>query len=179
MMPGIYIYGLTHLEKKVLNNFGKNRIVFYNSLIVAPTRLISCWWFVWREEMGISGLGMSNLTTQVISYFALIIAEINEPDMKEVIKLPTKQAFDLSGLWEYIKLGTYSTIIICLDWWVWEFMIFFSGLFSVADQASQTVLMHIVAFAYMAGMGLDQSSATIIGYNIGKKSLKKAKLFYK
>ena len=39
--------------------------------------------------------------------------------------------------------------------------------------------MHIVAFAYMAGMGLDQASATIIGYNIGKNNLVKAKLFYK
>ena len=83
--------------------------------------------------MGISGLGLSNLITIAVSYIALIIAETNEPDMKEVIKLPNRQAFVLSGLWEYIKLGTYSTVIICLDWWVWEFMIFFSGLFSVAD----------------------------------------------
>ena len=89
-MPSIYIYGLTHLEKKVLNNFGKNRIVFYNSLIVAPTRMLTCWWFVWREEMGISGLGLSNLVTISVSYIALIIAEINEPDMNEVIKLPNR-----------------------------------------------------------------------------------------
>ena len=90
MMPGIYINGLAHLEKKVLNNFGKNRITFYNTLVVAPTRLITVYWFVWHVNMGITGLGLSNLITSAVSYIALIIVEINEPDMKEVIRLPSR-----------------------------------------------------------------------------------------
>ena len=81
-MPGIYINALAHLEKKVLNNFGKNRICFYNALLVAPTRLITLYWLVIHAEMGISGLGISNLITSSVGYLALIIYEFNDPEMK-------------------------------------------------------------------------------------------------
>ncbi len=39
--------------------------------------------------------------------------------------------------------------------------------------------MHITLMAFMFGVGLDKSSCAIIGYNIGKGDVDRAKMFYK
>ena len=131
-MVGIYVNTLADLEKKVMNNFGKNRISFYNTLFMVITRIVTVYIFVVCLDMGITGTGVSNLITSVLGYLALVIYELSQPDLKEVIALPTRQAFAASGIWEYVKLGAPSTAMICLDWWIWEFMIYFSGLFGVS-----------------------------------------------
>ena len=55
----------------------------------------------------------------------------------------------------YINLAIPSTLMICLDWWVWELMILFAGRFGVVEQAACIVIMHVVALAYMIAIGLE------------------------
>lgn len=86
------------------------------------------------------------------------------------------------GIWPYIKLAVPTTIMICLDWWVWELMILMCGYFPedtrVTQQAAQIVIMNIVALAYMVGIGLETASCTLVGQQIGKGDVKKAKEYY-
>jgi MATE family multidrug resistance protein len=37
------------------------------------------------------------------------------------------------GLGSYVKLGIPTTIMICLDWWVWELMIIITGYLGVEN----------------------------------------------
>jgi multidrug resistance protein, MATE family len=68
------------------------------------------------------------------------------------------------GIIDYVKIGAPSTFMICLDWWAWELNLMFSGYFGVTQQATQIILMQIIALAYMFAIGLEESSCAIIGH---------------
>ena len=80
---------------------------------------------------------------------------------------------------EYVCVAIPSFIMIASDWWVWEFMILISGYIGVVQQASCIIIMNIVAFAYMVAMGLEQAACTLVGMQIGKGDIIKAKQFYR
>ena len=77
-----------------------------------------------------------------------------------------------------MKLAVPSTIMITLDWWVWEFMILISGLLGVKEQAACILIMNIVSLAVMIGFGLEQASCTLIGQEIGRGEISLAKQIY-
>jgi multidrug resistance protein, MATE family len=56
---------------------------------------------------------------------------------------------------EYFSIGIPSTIMLCLDWWVWELLILISGYLGVHEQATNIVIMNIILIAYMVTMGLE------------------------
>ena len=69
--------------------------------------------------------------------------------------MPKRSDLDWEGAKAYLRIAIPTTIMICLDWWAWELMILISGTFGVDQQAAQICIMHIVAFAYMAAIGLE------------------------
>ena len=56
--------------------------------------------------------------------------------------LPDKRVF--TDFKEYFALAIPSTIMVTLDWWIWEFMVLISGWLSVEEQAATVVLMQFV-----------------------------------
>ena len=130
-------------------------------------------------DLDIVGTGLGNLITGIILFFAVHFWCTRQDDLKDAVKWPTREAFEWAGIWKYLKIGGPTTVMICLDWWVWELMILISGTFDEHQQAAQIIIMHIVASAYMAAIGLEQASNTIVGYFIGKKDVVKAKVFYR
>ena len=132
-----------------------------------------CYIFVDRLDWGIAGTGYANVLNQFVQFCLLVILTNIEEDMQEAI-VPADSRM-LNGLWSYAKLGVPSTIMICLDQWCWELMIIMTGYLGVDNQASQIVLMNIVSTCYMVAIGLETTSCTIIGQEIGKGDVKKAK----
>ena len=65
--------------------------------------------------------------------------------------MPDERSF--YGLWIYIKIAIPATLMTCTDWWVFELMIFTSGLFGVYNQAAQIVMMNIARFFYYVAQG--------------------------
>ena len=78
-----------------------------------------------------------------------------------------------------MALAIPSTISLVLDWWVWELMVLISGYLGVVEQASCILIMQICALSYQVAIGLEQASCTLIGRQIGKGDVPKAKQFYK
>ena len=68
--------------------------------------------------------------------------------------------------------------MVASDWWVWELMILISGYLGVVEQASCILIMNIVALCYMVAIGFEQASCTLVGMQIGKGDIHKAKQFY-
>lgn len=58
-------------------------------------------------------------------------------------------------------------------------MILLSGFWTVDEQASQIILVTITSICYMCGLGLDQTSCAIVGFQIGAGDVPKAKKYYK
>ena len=59
------------------------------------------------------------------------------------------------------------TLIMCLDWWVWELMAFLAGYFTVDEQASMIILTNIDLFMFMTSRGFEIGSCALVGNAIG------------
>ena len=72
---------------------------------------------------------------------------------------------------EYLKIAFPSMVMICSDWWVWEFMCLISGWLGVDEQAATVILMNLIVFIYLISMGYMTAASTFIGQNIGKNDV--------
>ena len=70
---------------------------------------------------------MSNTITCVL----MILYSNYIPEIREAIFMPDSRSF--YGIWMYIKIAIPATLMTCTDWWVFELMIFTSGLYGVYD----------------------------------------------
>ena len=68
--------------------------------------------------------------------------------------------------------------MLCLEWWAYEVMTLMSGYLGVTEQASQIVLMNLIAFLFMAACGFQTAAGALIGQQIGKNDVAKAKQYY-
>jgi multidrug resistance protein, MATE family len=73
------------------------------------------------------GTGLANVSTQIIVFILLQVYSWQQEELKEAMIWPDARIF--LGLKEYISLAVPTTIMICLDWWVWELMILMCGYF--------------------------------------------------
>jgi len=99
-----------------------------------------------------------------------------QTDIREAWIWPDRRI--LGKVDQYLKLAIPSTLMICLDWWVWELMILLAGMIGVVEQAACIVIMHVVVLAAMVAFGLEQSCCALIGQEIGKNDVVNAKLYY-
>lgn len=141
--------------RRFLNNFKKNNVSFLSGLIGIILHMIFCQDFVINRKMGIAGIGYANAISQFIVFLSLFMFTTCMPDLKEAITMPDSRIFELQGIKDYMNLAVPSTIMITLDWWVWEFMILISGLIGVKEQAACILIMNIVSLAAMIGFGLE------------------------
>ena len=132
--------------------------------------------FIIKYDMEIAGLAYANMLSTTIIFILLMTFTYRQPELRDAWILPDRRIFN--GLGDYIGLAIPMTIMICLDWWVWEFMILMSGYLGVVDQASQIIIMHIVALAYMVSIGFESSSCALVGQEIGRGDVKNAKLYF-
>ena len=122
--------------------------------------------FVVYFEMGITGIGLANVCTQLIIFVLLVSYTNMQTDIQEAIFYPDSRTYN--DLKTYFSLAIPSTMMLCLDWWVWELMVLISGYLGVDEQAATIVVMNVVSLAYMFIMGFKVSSCTLIGQQIGK-----------
>ena len=72
-LPGLLFKGFADCERRFLNNFGKNRIPFYTSLVGVVLHTFFCYVFVVAYKWDIVGLGIANVITGMCVYFMLLI----------------------------------------------------------------------------------------------------------
>lgn len=81
--------------------------------------------------------------------------------MKKALVCPDRRVFEDS--WEFLSIAFPNVLMLCLDWWVFELMIVFSGWLGVKEQATQIIMLNVVSMAYMIAIGLEAASCSIIG----------------
>ena len=87
------------------------------------------------------------------------------PDLREANTFPDAQVF--KNLGEYMSLGVPTAAMQCLEWWAFEVMTLIAGYIGVTEQASQLVLLNIIALLYMIALGIQQAATSTVGSQIG------------
>jgi MATE family multidrug resistance protein len=130
-LPGLYIQGLADLQRRFLNNFGKNRVTFICTAVGISFHVLWSYIFVIHLGYGIIGTGISNVITTTLIFVLLLVYTNTQDDIAEAVQMPDSRVFD--DMYEYFSIGIPSTIMLCLDWWVWELLILISGYLGVHE----------------------------------------------
>jgi Na+-driven multidrug efflux pump len=85
-------------------------------------------------NFGIAGIGYASIFTNalVLTLFLLILAK--DSSMRDAIFWPDKRTF--KGLCTQLSVGFPMMLMICMDQWIFEIMIFNAGFFGVTEQAA-------------------------------------------
>ena len=95
------------------------------------------------------------------------------------IPITDKRTFDPKGLWEYFSIAAPYVVIVLLEFWVYEQMTIASGLLGVKEQACQVILINFLNLNYMVASGIQSTTATVVGNQIGYGNTNKAKDYFK
>lgn len=175
-LPGLYLKGFNDCQSKLLNNFKKTQISFVCAFVSLFVHVLTSWLFVLKLGYGIRGTGIAGVFTFGTYCAVMMMYTCLQNDIKETRVRPDVRMFE--GIAEYLKIGVPGTVMLCLEWWVWELQMIFSGWFTVRQQASQIIMMNIDSFTFMFVIGLEVASCALLGNQIGLGNVKEAREIY-
>ena len=169
--------GLNNGQMVMLNNFGKNKYVFWTSVISLPFHAAFSWGYISFLNLELIGVALANLSTQVVTFILLVVFSYYDEVVRKTFVYPDKRTYQ--NMSEYLGLAIPSLFMCITEWWCWELLVLISGFIGVQEQASCIILMNIIGNAALIAQGLDLASCALIGSQIGKGNSKMAFKLYK
>lgn len=66
----------------------------------------------------------------------------------------------------------------CSEWWAYELQTILTGYLGVKAQATQIIIFNFTSLTYSFGVGLQTTSCTLIGVQIGNNRIQNAKTYF-
>eukprot|EP00775_Hariotina_reticulata_P009063 gene9063-9233_t len=138
---------------------------------------------VFRFKLGLAGAALAFMLTQVSSALLLMAYTIwrdasmaAKDDPHATWQKPSLAMF--SGWGRYLSYGVPAAVMICMEWWAYEVVIFMSGTTHNAEVAVGVmgVAFQCSAMAYMAGLAYGSSCNTRVSNELGAGNAAAAKL---
>ena len=150
-LPGVYLNVLNNALGKLVTNYGHTEIGLYSSIFSLLVNLAANYYFVIYLQLGIVGTGYACILSFLASTIMLLVY-LNYSEMRTAIVCPDSRVFEDSG--EFLSIAIPNVAMACLDWWVFELMIVFSGWIGVKEQATMIIMLNIVTMFGMVAVGL-------------------------
>ena len=131
---------------------GNNNVPLICQVAGTVVHVILCYILVWKMDLEIAGVGIAASISNFIIYICLLQYSAMIPEIQDAIQWPNKRAFRDIG--QYLALGIPSALMLCLEWWAFEVMTLITGYIGVDEQASQVIIINIVAIMYMVSLGI-------------------------
>jgi MATE family multidrug resistance protein len=131
---------------------GKNNVPMVCQLIGTFLHIFTCYFFVWRCELGIMGVGIASSVSNSITFTLMLTYTSQLEEIKEAVQWPNKKA--TQDVCQYLKLGVPSALMLCLEWWAFEAIIIMVGYIGVNEQAANVIIFQMAAFVFMVALGL-------------------------
>ena len=68
-------------------------------------------------------------------------------------------------------------LMLCFEWWAFEFLTIFTGLLGVADLAAEVVIINMVTFIFMLPLGISYAASALVGSSLGASNYPLAKRY--
>jgi MATE family multidrug resistance protein len=108
---------------------------------------------------------------QVISIYASlgvhIYSSLGHDAVQKTLQRPNKRALTEWG--KFIALGVPGAAMICSEWWAYEFLAFMASRLGTASVAAQSLMLQVLALAYMVPLGFSIATASLVGNALGAK----------
>lgn len=139
--------------------------------------LLSDLFFIVHLKYDYHFLSVSMVLGMYACAFAILgFAWCCEEFRRTVLPLRDVQLSELfSGWWEFIALGIPGTIMLCSEWWAFEFLALMAARLGTADLAAETLVAQLASIAFRLPIALSTSAGSLVGNMIGAKMVQCAK----
>ena len=127
----IFLYANSDIMRKFLTAMTKVRLVIICWFFGIIFHVIILNWTTDNLDLGIAGIGYASSMSNFIVLLLMLIITLRDLEIRDAIFLPDKRTFQ--GLWTQIGVGFPMLLMICMDQWIFEIMIFNAGMFGVVD----------------------------------------------
>ena len=107
-------------------------------------------WF----DYGVFGAAMAINFTYTLDF---VIQELYVLYHKTVFDEYSAPLFDEESVLDwplFIKLAIPTTMLMCVEWWAFEFLVIFAGIIGVKELAAQVAIMNVNGVVFMVPMGV-------------------------
>lgn len=136
-----------------------------------------CIYCVVRLDMGVAGLGIATCIAYFSMFFFTAIYAYCIETVRKAMHCPTKDSF--CGWKDYLAISGPATIMLLAEGWAFNILGVLAGLISVTDQATNTILLMMIAVLFMVPMGIQSAACAIIGEQIGAGRVAVAKEYFR
>ncbi|KAM6931549.1 multidrug and toxin extrusion protein 1-like [Lycodopsis pacificus] len=164
-LPAVPAMFLHQLQVSYLQNQGIILPQMYTAAMANIANVVTNYIFIYWLHLGVSGSAAANALSQIY-ICAFLFAYI----WWKKLHVKTWGGWSVESLQEwgsYMKLAFPSTLMICFEWWVYEFGGFFAGMLSEDELAAQHVVTMVAFITYMFPLGIQAAACARVGNALG------------
>ncbi|XP_078176665.1 protein DETOXIFICATION 16-like [Carex rostrata] len=176
MIPSLFAYGLLQCQVRFLQSQNIVFPVMLSSGFTALLHIFVCWLLVYGLGMGSKGAALGSGISSWINVAILAIYVRLSPNCKKTWVGFSKEAF--RDLTEFFKLAVPSALMVCLEWWSFEFVVLLSGLLPnpQLETSVLSVILNTYSLVFMIPFGLGAAISTRVSNELGAGRPETAKL---
>ena len=130
MLPFLFFEAQFDLVRVFLSCFEKTEVAMYIQIVTTIMHAFTCFIFVNVFNWGIEGAATASAITAFTNLVAIhIYVTYFLPELKEAWTLPNWDS--LKGLGTFVKTVFPAMLLLCIEWWTFEFQTFLSSRISV------------------------------------------------
>ncbi|KAJ6795658.1 protein DETOXIFICATION 16-like [Iris pallida] len=167
LVPAIFAYGLLQCLVRFLQS---QNVVFPMMMCSGATtvlHLLVCWALVFRSGLGSRGAALANAVSYWINVLLLALYVKLSPSCKETWTGFSREAF--RGIPGFVRLAIPSAVMVCLEFWSFEFLVLMSGLLPnpKLETSVLSISLNTAAMVYMIPFGLGAAASTRVSNELG------------
>lgn len=97
--------------------------------------ILWCYLLTSKTQDAVRGTALATTLTHAINFVCFALYTSLQPEIKEAWFLPNRECFYAKGLWEFMKIGIVSVLMMCLEWWSFEIMTLLAAYVSIQATA--------------------------------------------
>uniref|UniRef100_A0A3Q1JBB6 Multidrug and toxin extrusion protein n=1 Tax=Anabas testudineus TaxID=64144 RepID=A0A3Q1JBB6_ANATE len=164
-LPAVPALFLHQRQMSYLQNQGIILPQMYTAALANVANVATNYIFLHWLDLGVSGSAAANSLTQIYNC-AFLFAYIRW----KKLHVTTWGGWSVESLQEwgsFMKLAIPSMLMVCFEWWVYEFGGFLAGMLSEEELAAQHVVIMVAFLTYMFPLGVQAATCTRVGNALG------------
>jgi len=127
----------------------------YTQAFTTLIHIIWCYFFIIRLDLGVYGASLA-LNTTYISNFLIqeFYVNVYKRSIFDNYRAPLFEEESFLDWPNYLKLAIPTTLLMCIEWWAFEFIIIFSGMLGVKELGAMVAIMNVNGFIFMFPLGV-------------------------
>ncbi|OEL25868.1 Protein DETOXIFICATION 16 [Dichanthelium oligosanthes] len=167
LIPALLVNGPLNCHMKFLQTQNVVVPVMLGSGVTALTHLPVCWVLVRALGLGSAGaaLGIAVSYTTNLGFLALYVRL--SPRCRSTWTGFSREAF--RGIPAFFRLAVPSAMMVCIEWWSFEFLVLLSGLLPnpKLETAVLSICINTITLAFMVPLGLGGATSTRVSNELG------------